>query len=323
MVYLVFGNQTPTIKNRVKKITKEFLSETDEMNFVKFDGETSLIQECVQEANYLPLGYDHKVVVVENCYFLEKPKPRNKIDSDQDYTPLIEFINGINEDSELILTVRSASVDTKNEIYNLIKQKGKIFELVDPDYQSWKEYVKKYCREFLKMDITADAIQELADRTNGDVALLQTSAQKLQLYKNNISYDDVCLMVTKPLDENAFDLFNFLVQGKNNQAVALFRDLKEGNTEPVTLISMLANQFRMMNQVFYLAKKGLNNDEIGTELNIKPIRAQILRRNIAYISEKSIHETLDQLFELDFQIKSGQVDRFYATELFLIKYKRK
>ena len=40
------------------------------------------------------------------------------------------------------------------------------------------------------------------------------------------------------------------------------------------------------------------------------------------MSEKAIYRTLDDLFNLDLQIKSGLVDRFYAFELFLINFKR-
>ncbi|MCF0108246.1 MAG: hypothetical protein HUJ59_04540, partial [Bacilli bacterium] len=62
--------------------------------------------------------------------------------------------------------------------------------------------------------------------------------------------------------------------------------------------------------------------EIGKELGIKPIRVQIMRKSVASISEKAIERTLEDLFQLDLQIKSGLVDRFYSFELFLINFKR-
>ena len=61
MIYLIYGNQTPSIKSRVKKIIKENLPENDEMNLVKFDASNVLIQEWIDEANYVPLGYDQKI----------------------------------------------------------------------------------------------------------------------------------------------------------------------------------------------------------------------------------------------------------------------
>ena len=70
MIYLIYGNQSPTIKSRIKKIAKEFLNDEnfDEFNFVKIDGHNSLVQEAVDECHYVSLGYDKKVVSLENCY---------------------------------------------------------------------------------------------------------------------------------------------------------------------------------------------------------------------------------------------------------------
>ena len=323
MVYLIYGNQTPTIKARVNKISKAALQEVDDMNFVKYDGSNALIQEYIDDANNLPLGYDKKVIVVDNCYYFVKPKPRNKIEVDQDYDLLKEYIKNPNPDCELILTVTSSSIDNRNEIYKLIEERGRIVQIVDPDQLTWKEYVKKYTRENLGMKIDSDALDELASRTSGDVALFQNNAKKLALYKDRITYEDVLLMVTRPLEDNTFQIFNFLTQGKNGEAVSLFRDLKMSNIEPVILIGQLANQFRLLNEISFLSRKGLDNDAIGMELNIKPVRAQIMKKSLGLISENRIHQVLDDLYNLDLQIKSGLVDRYYAFELFLINFKRK
>lgn len=322
MVYLIYGNQTPSIKKQMMKIVSSILPEKDEMNFVRYDGSNSLIQEAVDESNYLPLGYDHKVIAVENCYFLEKPKPKNKIESEQDYNSLIDFINHPSEECDLILTVSTSSLDEKNEIYKLIREKGKTVEIMDPKEEEWPLIVKKYVETSLGVKIYPDAVQELASRTIGDMALLITSAQKLALYTDEIKYEDVILMVARPLEDNTFAMFNYLIKDQNDRALALYRDLRVNNVEPVNLISMLAGQFRLLSQVQFLAKKCYSNDEIAKELAIKPVRVQILKKNIASISEAAINRTLEDLFNLDLQIKSGLVDRFYSFELFLINFKR-
>jgi len=46
----------------------------------------------------------------------------------------------------------------------------------------------------------------------------------------------------------------------------------------------------------------------------------VISRQVYGIDDKKIRNTLDELYNLDFQIKSGQVDRHYALELFLIKF---
>ena len=323
MIYLIYGNQTPSIKSRVKKIIKENLPENDDMNLVKFDASNVLIQEWIDEANYMPIGYDHKIVIADNCYFLLKSKPKNKIESDQNYGALIGFLSNPSEECDLILTVPSLAISKTSDIYKKIQEVGKIVEIPDLDQNGWNDGVRRYCLENAHLKIDNDAISELADRTGGDVALLQTSVAKLALYTDHVTYDDVVLMVTRPLEDNTFLIFNCLITGKNTEAVKIFRDLRVSNIEPVTLISMLGNQFRLLDQVYYLFKNGRSDEQIAAELNISPKRAFVLRKNTSLVSEKAIHRALNDLFELDLQIKSGLVDRFYVFELFLINFKRK
>ena len=326
MVHLVYSNQSSEIKKVIKAIAKQSLPERDDMNFVRYDGNNTLIQEIVDDANYVPLGYDRKVVAVDNCYFLLKPKPRNKIESDQDYKALFAYLRNPNPDCDLILTVPSTSLDVASDLYKILKDVAKITEIKDPDAKEWNKYVKTTVDEYIKKNpnnrIDSDALLELTERTAGDIPLLRNSVIKLFLYTNHVTYEDVILMVTRPLEDNTFQLFNFLLNNQNDKAVGLFRDLQVANVEPVTLIGMLANQFRLLNEVVFLSKKGYDNDSIAKELNIKPIRVQILKRSTYSLSEKAIHRTLDDLFNLDLQIKSGLVDRFYAFELFLINFKR-
>ncbi len=327
MIYLIYSNQSSELKKVIKQIAKQALPERDEMNFVRYDGNNTLVQEIVDDANYVPLGYDKKVVAVDNCYFLIKPKPRNKIESDQDYKALFSYLRNPNPDCELILTVPTAEIDKGGELFKLIEEVGKITEIKDPDTKEWNKYVKATVEDYIKKNpgnrIDQDALIELTDRTQGDIPLLRNSVIKLFLYTNHVRYEDVLLMVTRPLEDNTFQLFNYLLNGENEKAVGLFRDLQVNNVEPVTIIGMLSNQFRLLNEVVFLSKKGMSNDDIASELNIKPIRVQILKRQTYTMKEKAIYRTLDDLFNLDLQIKSGLVDRFYAFELFLINFKRK
>ena len=326
MIYLISGKQNIRLKSQMKSIVKKSLKEMDAMNFVKFDASLTPIQEIVSEANYMPLGYDSKAVIVDSPYFLLKEKSRNKIESEQDYESLKNYLANPNPDCDLIFLVNTSDseLDKKNEINQLIEKNGQVVVLTEPKQEQWNDVVRHYFSEkWPDTVIDSDAVAELARRTEGDYASLFNNGSKLALYTNHITFSDVTMMVTRPLEENAFMLFNYLVDERNMDAVALFRDLKSNNVEPVTLISMIANQFRLLNRVSYLARHSYGPDDIAKELNINPIRAKILRKNSFVISCKRILQALEDLYQLDWQIKSGLVDRYYSFELFLINFKRK
>ena len=259
MIYLVYSNQSSEIKKVIKSISKQSLPERDEMNFVRYDGNNTLIQEIIDDANYVPLGYDKKVVAVDNCYFLIKPKPRNKIESDQDYKVLFSYLRNPNPDCDLILTVPTSEIDQSGELFKLLKEVAKITEIKDPDVKEWNTYVKATIADYIKKNpgvrIDNDAVMELIDRTQGDIPLLRNSIIKLFLYTDHVRYEDILLMVTRPLEDNTFQLFNYLLNNEHEKAVGLFRDLQVNNVEPVTIIGMLSNQFRLLNEIVFLSKK--------------------------------------------------------------------
>ena len=320
MIYFIYGDQPSLIKHKIKKITKESLEIKDDMSFVSFDASDTLVQDIIEEANYLPLGYDKKIVVMENTYFLLKSKPKNKIEADQDYNAFIDYLNNPSDFTDLIVTVIGRELDDKDEIVNLLKSNAKIFEANLPDKDNWRKYVKDYVNISLKVEIDSDAVNELALRCEGDMMLMQNNAKKLALYTNHIRYEDVLLLVTPRLEEDTFQLYNYLIGGRKENALNLYKDLRVANVEPVNLISMLGNQFRLLNEIMYLSRKKMNDDEIGKVLNIKPIRAKIIRRQVSLVSEKQLHKILKDLYQLDLNIKSGLVDRSYAFELFLINF---
>ena len=323
MIYFIYGNQGPTVKSQIKKIGTSFLGDEkpDDLNFIKLDGNNFLVQDALDECQYVALGYEKKVVSLENCYFLLKPKPKNKIDADQNFDELLNFVNsGGLEESLFILSVTSSEIDEKSDLFKALKEHAKIVQITDPDEKGWNEYVRTYVdKKGIKID--RDALLELASRTDGDVGLFINAIQTLTLYTDHIRYKDVTKMVARPLEDNTFLIFNLILEGNNAEAVKLLKDLKISGARPETLISQLANQFRLLNEISYLVKKKTSPEDIASELKIKPGRVYILSKYVYRISDSTIHNTLNDLYQLDLDIKSGLVDRYYAFELFLLKFK--
>ena len=321
MLYLAYGSQSVTIRNRIKKICKEVLGEIDDMNFVRFTYNDTGIFEVLDECSYLPLGYDKKVVVYEDFSLLGKVDKKTK-ESDA-YKALISYLKSPNEDTILILCYYEDKVDDKGEIFKIIKDSSdkSIITYPIPNEAEWKDIVYRYIKEKMNVSIDRDALVELANRTYRDVGLLKNNAQKLALYTDHITHQDVVNMVERPLEENVFQIFNALLEGKNSIALRIYRDLRVKGTEPVSLITTLANQLRIFSEVSYLTRNNYTVKGIADELGINEIRAKILSRQVYNMKENAIKRAFDELYNLDYQIKSGQVDRFYAFELFLTNFK--
>lgn len=314
MNYILYGELYPMIRKHLNKILKERLGEIDDFNVTKIDFEESTLDEIAYESSSLPLGYDKKAVVVDNAIFLTKDV------DEKDEEKVLEILKNSTDDIDLIFIWRSEKVNKTGKIFNFVKENGQVFEFLNIEKDQWPLYIRKYFKN-KNVEITSEAVDELASRVDGDLTRFMNEADKLCLYKSSITLAEVALMVAKPLEDDAFQMSNALFRGDNGLAISIYRDLKLlGQKFVDALIPMLASQFRFISQVCYLDSRGLEKEDIATELGVSPVRVKIALKNARNISRKEIANALDKLYNLDLQIKSGQIDRSYGLELFLINF---
>lgn len=314
MNYIIYGEVYPLIKTTVNKILKECVGQPDDFNVVKLDYEECNIFEIVDEGLSLPLGYDKKAVVVDNCSFLEKDGKA------EDKKVISDLLKKSTNEISLIFILRNEKLDPKNEILSLLDSKKNILKCnkIKPD--EWFAFARNYF-EKRNVKISNDALKQFIIRIDDDLNRFYNEAEKLCLYKNEINLSDVLLMVSKPLEDDAFKISNALLKNDNSLAISIYRDLKLLGIKFVdALIPMLASQFRFISQVSFLARNGLGSDEIAKQLGATPMRVEITLKNSRNITRRQIAHALDDLYNLDLQIKSGQIDRSYGLELFLINF---
>jgi len=320
MIYILFGTQALMIKNRTNKLLRERLETIDDFNCVRFDGMETPVQDIVYECTLIPLGYDRKAVIVDNAYYIGKTAVKEKAGLEQDFKVFSAYLKNPNEQTDLFLCLNAPAIDEKSEFVKIIREKeGTIFELTDISKAAWPDYVRRY---FEKLDtkIDDDAVTEIIARVQGDATNFNNHANKLALYTNHVTLADIDLLVARPLEENAFAISNALLKGNNDQAIAIFRDLLVQNEEPVRLITLLANQFRLMSECYFLNGQGLSNFAIADQLKVNEYRVKLALDMKRKITSAQLLEYLDKLYSLDYRIKSGQVDRFYGFEMFLAEF---
>lgn len=314
MNYILYGSQYIAIRRHLTKVLKECVKEPDDFNTIKIDYSESSIDEIISEASMMPLGYDTKAVVVDNATFLTKEG------KDEEKQKLLECIKGNPDEINCIFILRSDKLDKNGEIAKYIDSVHGVFEFLDLTKEQWPEYVRKYFKK-REVEIEPNAVHELVARVDGDLTRFVNEADKLCLYKDKITLSDVLLMVAKPLEDDAFQMSNALFKGDNALAISIYRDLKMlGAKATDALIPMLATQFRFIAQVCYLDNRGLDKPQIAKELGVSEGRVYMAMKNSRYLSRRQIAHALDDLYNLDAQIKSGQIDRSYGLELFLINF---
>jgi DNA polymerase-3 subunit delta len=316
MLFLYVSKQKIARKKPIEKLLNERLGEINAFNYEKIDGNEANIEEIILSCASLPFGENRKAVLIESPFFLSEKAKDVKESQMQDLNSLL---SNASDDIDIILSIDSDLFSRDLELSKIVLKKGKVFDLVEDKNINWtSRIIARFESKGCKIDY--NAAQELANRIKGDLNAYVNEVNKLMLYSNHIHLIDVMTLVNKPLEDNVFAISNALLKGYNMQAFDIYRDLKTENVEPVMIIAMLGNQFRFVYDVKNLSNSGLNNIEISKRMKTSEIRCKIACQNAKNYSNERLLEILVLLADLDYKIKSGQVDRFYSFELFLINF---
>ena len=303
------------IKARLKKILKERLGEVNDFNVVNYNAKEDLLEDMVGELSLLPLGIDRKAVVIDYADFLAEGGNKEYLARFNEETPTND------ETIDIIYILRSDKILKSSELYKRIEKDGQVINFVNLTKDEWPAFIKKYFND-RGVKIEPKAILEMYDRIDEDLTRFINEANKLILYTNNITLSDVTLMVSKPIEDDVFQLSNALFRRDNATALSIYHDLQLlGSKATDSLIPMLASQFRFINEVRYLSKKGYEQNEMCQILKIKsPYRIKIALQNASKLGSSAVTHALDDLYFLDYRIKSGKIDKNYGFELFLTNF---
>ena len=118
--------------------------------------------------------------------------------------------------------------------------------------------------------------------------------------------------------EITFQFSRALAEKDKKSALILYQELLNYKIEPLSIIGLLASQFRIMYQVKSLEEKIMRNDEIASSLKEKPYRITKTRELTRYYSKKEILDLMIKLEDIDLKIKTTSVDANTLVQLFIL-----
>lgn len=303
--YLIEGNDYISVNNKISEIIKK--NDFSDASISKYDLSEGLLDDALEDLNTYGLFSDKKIVIINN---FDKMDPLlNKIEE------LLKYVE--NSSSLNLLFVVSDKYDDRKKIIKDLKKKMEFIKIsTDP-----VEFTKS-CLEGYKIE--NGVINLLVNNTLGDVTRLYNECNKLKTYKINdkyISKDDVEELSFKKLGDSTEITFQFsraLAEKDKKSALILYQELLNYKIEPLSIIGLLASQFRIMYQVKSLEEKKMRNDEIASSLKEKPYRITKTRELTRYYSKKEILDLMIKLEDIDLKIKTTSVDANTLVQLFIL-----
>lgn len=310
MVYLFYGLEEFLIDKEIKKILTD--NKIDDYSINEYDLENSQLNEIIDDASTIPLFSDKKGIIVDNSYIFSA----NNKKPEQDVKVLEQYLNDINPNTTLIFKILKESVDSRKKVYKLIKEKGKISEF--NKVTNMNNIVKKLLDNY---NMTDQNISLLVNRVGDNLNILEHEIEKLKAYKDNdlnITKEDILNVTVKTVNIDIFSLIENIITNNKEKAIESYNEMLKLNEEPIKIIIMLANQIRIMYQSKELLKLGYTEKNIADLLQIHPYRVKLALEKSRNYSSKTLLNYLEQLADLDINIKSGNIDKNLGLELFIL-----
>lgn len=314
MIFVIYGQEHYLMEKQLEKLKKQLNCHDELLNYSSYDLEQSPIEAVIQDLATPGFLADNKLVVVRNPMFLTGQKSKIQVD-DAKIQKCLELCD---ESNHLVFYLDYDKLDERKKIVKQLNQIGKIYKFSSLTHQKLSDSYRQMIAK-RQATITNDALELLLLRHSGGLLEAIMNVEKLTLYTKDIDREAVAKVILKPLEENIFELQNAILKKDRSRMFGIYRDLMVLNEEPIKLIVLLANALRLLYQVSLLDRKGYNDGEIAKMLNINRFRLKYIREDSKYHSLDQIQDLLNQLAQLDFQIKTGRIDKKLGFELFLLK----
>lgn len=305
MTYLLLGNDE-IINEKIKDIITENNINPDSIS--KYNLETDNVLLAIDDINTFNMFGDKKIVIVTNLKnIINKEDEKNDI-------YINSLIKYLENQSDNILILCGDQLPRKKKLVECLEKNCIKIETSDFDMNS---YIKNLFEDY---NISNINIEILKNYCSNDISRIKHEIEKLKLYKledKTIIKEDIDLLVSKNLDKTIFDLINNIEKNNKKEAFNIYRLLKENNEEDMKILSMLANNYRLIYQVKNLSINK-SDKEIGELLAIKnPKRISVLKNKGYNFTNDYLKKALSLLAELDYKIKTGLIDKEYAVCLFI------
>lgn len=307
MIYVFLGNEINLLKRRIDGLKHEL----NINNIIEYDFDDSNIIDILNEANYVDLFNEKKLIIVSNFSFKKVKDAYEK--------ELLRYIDNMN-DNVIILKCIDESLDERKNITKKLREKCKVEEIKKMDYKELHEYITNMFVSNNKK-ITYNQVKEILNRCeyNDDLAINET--EKLLLYKlgeDVITDDDIDKVVSKSSEKEIFTLSDAVMKKNLKQIFNSYNILIRSGIEPVVLIDNLARQFRTLYQVKILCKT-MDEKEISRKLGLNPYVVKKAHENVNNYEEEELINNLYELSNLDIDIKVKGLDKYKVLENFFLK----
>jgi len=273
------------------------------LSLIYFDAGQKDFSDFAAQLRSNSIFEEKKLAIVKNAF------------GDADFQEnFLEGIKKFQDSKDIVVIYEAGKVDQRTKFFKTLQKTAKC---QDFSFLSGVLLKKWLAFEFEKIGakISPRALDCFLARADGDLWRQENEIKKLASFKKGkeISVQDVELCVKQNSQNDIFKTIEALAAKNKSQALSLLHQHLDAGDNSLYLLSMFAYQFKNM-----LILKDLEERKKSLFLSgLHPFVVKKTQGLCRYFSLSQLKEIYRKIFQMDLQIKTGQLDPEFAIDLFV------
>ena len=310
-MYLLYGSE-PYLCHSFGVRLKEAMIGEDTMNYHYYEGKHIDFNEVKDMAQTMPFFADCRLIWISDSGLF-------KAASDE----WVKFLEVVPESTCIVFAEQE--VDKRSKMYKKVSSLGYAAELNRQTEGQLKRWILGILKQN-QMAITYDAMDTLLSMAGDDMENIRNELEKLICYctgKQGITRNDVEQLCIRQVENQIFQMIEFVALGKEKEALNLYYDLLALKEPSMRILFLVARQMNQLLSVKIMAAAGKSRDQIGATLNIKPFIVGKLMGQAKRFTEEQLKQYVILCVESEEAVKTGQMGDKIAVELVLVSIARR
>lgn len=307
MNYIIHGNDESRMQIKVDAIKKKH---NIEGAIVYIDALQEDMSILLNELDSSSLFGDIKMIVVKNSLFLSA-KNTTKYN-------LEDILKRVDHDQIAVFLCPSEKLDMRKKNVKEMISHSQVISCIRLDAKSQQSYIQEVLKQY-KVHMDPDAFRWFTARVGMDSLKIEKEIEKLSIYNSHITLEDVQALVCIEPADDVFKMVNALFERNGLRFLSYYRNFRSQNMETVAIIALIASQIRFLYQVDVLMNQNYTKEEIASTLKAHPYRVQVNMQTARKFGCDELLEQLNELAQLDQNLKSGKIDKDLGFEQFALK----
>ncbi|KRK74421.1 DNA polymerase III subunit delta [Lacticaseibacillus nasuensis] len=316
---LLLGEETALRDQALAALTALISEDQATMNLARYDMRETAVSVALDDAQSPPFFGDYREVIIESPYFLSG-ETGGKVEHDLD--SLTAYFKNPVPSTVMVIVAPYKKLDERKRLTKALKKSAVVVDTATLDEPAAKRAITTSLRQ-AGVTITPGGLNTLTRRTNANYTAMLAAVPKLKLYAaNGAELDEaaVSALVPRELTDRVFDLVSAVLAKNTAEALSIYRDLLLQKEEPIRLNNLLENQFQLLLQVKVLMQKGYAQGPLAQTLKVHPYRVKLAIQSARHLALGSLASAYLGLVDTETQMKTGQIDKNLAFELFVLRY---